>query len=515
MSNLTKHQQEIKKTLSKLISDDQKILKKYTSNSIAISNLQYGGSVQDFTRQSTLDKLGKIVEKLEVNSEEEKCDILKKLIEKIDFGLETDSTMVKTVFMILQLAKKEFLHDDFELNLPDRKKKKEIYDFSDEESEESYHAFEEELSDWDASLESSENEMKNDDEIQNSPNFESQMEISESSSESSEFHIQSDFQLKIDQNKILVTEADISMNILSMLMSGGRGLSSLYTTGFQLFKHATHDNNSEIIALDFKTTSYQVSHITDGCLNSMLQKFTSYINLIKQVLTFCEKIRQNSNWACYRYVSEFCAILNDEYNLVHGQLVECYTSIQVNSSCRQANLLRLYVFVRKVMKRLFGLWNGAGKRAFLENSSLSHQQRYGLILNEIYLKEFQENIENDARLKIKTCDFYEVKKSSENHYFDEVLENMKNFEEEKMVEEKEVCARTVLANFSTSNNFLRMFSLCQTSIKQILHGTANPRVRPVMLDVHLSGHFWAAIASEMKIKCKMQVFSYTGLVAQR
>ena len=318
------------------------------------------------------------------------------------------------------------------------------------------------------------------------------MEISETDSESSEFCIQSDFQLKIDPNKILVTEADICMNVLSMLMSGGRGLSSLYTTGFQLFKHATPDNNSEIIALDFKTTSYQVAHVTDGCLNSMLQKFTSYINLIKQVLTFCEKIRQNSNWASYRYVSEFCAILNDEYNCVHGQLVECYTSIQVNSSCRQANLLRLYVFVRKVMKRLYGLWNTAGKKAFLENSSLSHQQRYGLILNEIYLKEFQESIEDDARKKIKACDFYDFKKSSENHYFDEVLEDLK-IRKVETVSEKQERNLTNACNFSTSNNFLRMFSLCQTSIKQILHGTANPRVRPVMLDVHLSGHFWSAI----------------------
>jgi len=164
-------------------------------------------------------------------------------------------------------------------------------------------------------------------------------------------------------------------------------------------------------------------------------------------------------------------------------------------------LLRLHHFARKVLKKLDGLWQGAGRTAFVGEKSavLSHQQRYGLILNEIYLKEFQQKIEVDASVKTRVVDFHNVEQIRENHFFDEVLEEFK------------IHASTTAANddtrdlknhdespySSTSKNFLRMFSLCQASIQQILHGTANPRVRPVMLDVHLPGHFWSTIRSKI------------------
>jgi len=505
--NLTKHQLNIKSHLSKLFPNDeksQKILKKHTSSSNAISNLQYSNSSIDFNRNATKIKLDRIVEKLEVNSEEEKCEILKLLLKKLDSAILTDSCVPKTVYLILQTAKREFLHGDFELNLPDRRVRDKVFEFSDDESGESYHAFEEGLSDWDDELD--DDEMDDNAGIEpkqdktkiktNSENFDKNEDSKNNSfdSESSEFVIEpSPFQLKNypSPNKILVTESDICMNILSMLMSGGRGLSSLYTTGFQLFKHATSDTASEITALDFKTTSYQVSHITDGCINTMLKKFLPPINVIKHVLTFCEKIRK-SPWACNRYVSEFCAILNDEYNLIHGHLVECYTNIQVNPTCRQANLLRLHHFARKVMKKLDGLWQGAGRTAFLGEKSarLSHQQRFGLILNEIYLKEFQQKIEVDALAGTRVQDFYNVEQFHENNFFDEVLEDFKNHDSRAKNDE-------MRDDDLKNEKLLRMFSLCQASIQQILHGTANPRVRPVMLDVHLPGHFWSTIRSKI------------------
>lgn len=143
--NLTKHQLNIKSHLSKLFPDDekyQKILKKHTSSSNAISNLQYSNSSIDFNRNATKIKLDKIVEKLEVNSEEEKCEILKFLLKKLDPSILTDSCVPKTVHLILQTAKREFLHGDFKLNLPDRRLRDKVFDFSDDESEESYIGFE-------------------------------------------------------------------------------------------------------------------------------------------------------------------------------------------------------------------------------------------------------------------------------------------------------------------------------------------------------------------------------------
>ena len=153
------------------------------------------------------------------------------------------------------------------------------------------------------------------------------------------------------------------------------------------------------------------------------------------------------------------------------------------------------------MKKLDGLWQGAGRRAFLDEQSarLSHQQRYGLILNEIYLKEFQHVIEVDASDATRVEDFHNVEQIRENHFFDEVLEEFKNNDDSNVENHDKVDLKNKNStDLPTSHNFLRMFSLCQASIRQILHGTANPRVRPVMLDVHLPGHFWSTIVKMRK-----------------
>jgi hypothetical protein len=97
-------------------------------------------------------------------------------------------------------------------------------------------------------------------------------------------------------------------------------------------------------------------------------------------------------------------------------------------------------------------------------------------------------------------DFHNVEQVRENHFYDEVLEELKINASTTATNDdtKALKNQDEIPYSSTSKNFLRMFSLCQASIQQILHGTANPRVRPVMLDVHLPGHFWSTIVKMRK-----------------
>lgn len=44
-----------------------------------------------------------------------------------------------------------------------------------------------------------------------------------------------------------------------------------------------------------------------------------------------------------------------------------------------------------------------------------------------------------------------------------------------------------------SNYWLRMFQLCKSSIDIILQGNFNPKIKPVCLDVYLSGNYWDGI----------------------
>jgi len=373
--------------------------------------------------------------------------------------------------LIMETAKKEFVHADFELNLVERRPEREIYAFSESDSAESYHAYEEELSDW------AESECDEDSEEifgGDGPKKEESVEIESENGQSfpsDEDEVEPDLQVMLSDNpfalrgyprmeKTLVSEIDVCMNVLSMLMSGGRGLSSLYTHGFQIFKFDGADKSKSSI-VPVEGSQFQVVHISDGGLFSILKKFCPYINLTRQVLDFCEAIRK-THWAYNRYVSEFCAVLDDSYMRVHDSLVKCYSDIQVNYACRQASLLRLYSFTRRTFHELSQLWTSIGKKAFgPENSSLSHQQRYGLILNELYLKEFQ----NEIKLNASGVPTNPIQQAQ---------------------------------NPVPSSAFLRMFSLCRASIRQILGGTQNTKVRPVMLDVHLGGEFWAAIREKIQ-----------------
>ena len=454
MSSLTKTQESIKSLISTLLNNQNHPYK--TPNKIY--NLQYGGSMEDFSQQATKQKILKIIEKLEINNQSEKADILEDLVflelSSIDEEyLSTGSTVNKSINFLLNLARKEFVVNDFEYKLQEVREEKSFQraqseqneptvtfnqstrdvNSGDDESELSKYEFgdylEEELSDWS-------NDSDIDDDSDGSGDFQAKHDISGQSFTSSSylstdeddylnenqqaphmdclyanpFEVSSTIGLTTNcSNKILVTELDVCCNLIKNLMYGNTSshtAGAMQDSSFELFKTT---NTSLCAPKTLEEINFKIPHLSEGSLCNILKWFTKYVNVSKNILNFSKIITDSRRASDLKseksryltvsekdfkfniYVNELVAILNLEYQKLHNLLENYYTDLITFKI--SGNLLHLKLFVFKNFKVINNLWKIINK-CFDggKTGHLSHQERYSLILTEFY------KIQNEGKI---------------------------------------------------------------------------------------------------------------------
>lgn len=252
------------------------------------------------------------------------------------------------------------------------------------------------------------------------------------------------------------------------MISGARGLHNLYIVpGFQLFEHESTDN-SLVKYIPSDQHNFIITHISPGCLDSILLQFTHYINLIRSALNFTEKIRA-SNLKFYRYISEFVGIIHEEYTYVHSNFSKVYDSIRENKF--PANLLKLYRFTVKNcenLKRIMSLCENTFNDA---TSKWTHQKRYTQVLELLYVMEFR-----------KTIDFQKY---------------------------KSLYGIDCQMGGSETPYWLRMFALSHKAVVDSINGVQNPKIKPAILYVKFKGYFWSTLDEIMSESDSNKTFNLT------
>lgn len=490
-------------------------------------------------------------------------------------NLETNSLAIKTLNFLLEISGKDFVFSKFDLkpeDWPSRNVQKENYHNGSQEGSEMAESLEYEeedfaeksLSEWsEVSEEVSKSEKIEEESNLPNENLDNTLEnelIQSARSQQKNHMLRLQAAEILDQNiknnvfaipekpqkfderpKIYITELDACTHILRNLLSGGKGISktTLSPTNreFQLFKFkggqpnnhinittSYDDNDNPVEAIDGNFGQivrrspdehpFKIIHLSTGCLDNFLAFFSKYINLTRNILFFINKITKSENSYKYNlYVNEILAILSFEYEKFY-HIFELYYSKMISFQI-PANLCQMKLFLFKKSKTLLRLWRLV-ENCFVNNGSnrLSHQQRYGKILNEFYglknmetvcgrISKFDEFLEGEFG---PNC-FHEVMKFEEDEEDKELTNGDSAMSEQRSTTSynSKIIDNTQNQDLSLNETTFttywgRLFKLWQSSIDIILRGNYNPRLKPIEISMKLNGRFWDVLKEKTELR---------------